>query len=290
MTPPKSKLKREINRELVEHLKRQAKQYAKRRRKTSAPGHDSERLTYMQWLDKLCAEYGFTYTGLRQHVSDNEAAANKAANADLWRQRLTRPWRWGTLCENPGQAPRESLELPPSPDGTLPWPHCLVGSDLFNHTEGPRRMRCGPLFVLGTPARKDPADVAALGAIQQLFLLSEEAAEMFYEGEALGHATDGMLLKALIMIAGREPCGRLCRVKLDRLNAMLDGPLFRKGIAEDGGLERSLWRLTNCTLEVPAYGYDGPLLAYADATGFPDELVFRLPPDFIFLYSLLRLR
>ena len=55
-------------------------------------------------------------------------------------------------------------------------------------------------------------------------------------------------------------------------------------------VERVLWRLSNCHLTFADYDFDGPILAYADASKAPYHFGYAFNPAFAnFFYPFLRI-
>lgn len=229
----------------LETLKRRAKKLAR----------EDQSVTHVQWLDKLCAEYGYTYTALKQHIEAVELAARDAEEDALWTPRFSAPFTWGALTEKTGKPPRKTMSLPSEDAGKVPWPLCFARSPLFNIGEGPRCMLSQALPVF-------------------------DGTSMFFKGEELRQTQDCDLLAGLFMVSGRRLCGSLIEISLADLESAWGCSLQEMGFSiERRHLEKSLWRLAHCTLTAPAHEFDGPLLAYVDASTLPDRLAFRLHPD-----------
>jgi hypothetical protein len=236
----------------LETLKKRAKKLA---REDKSANH-----TKCQWLDKLCAEYGYTYTSLKRHVEALEQAAWDAEEDALWAPRFSAPFTWGVLTEKSGTPPRQNRPLPFMGAGEIPWPRCFALSPLFSIAECPRRMLSDELSVL-------------------------DGTTIFFKGEELRQGQDVDVLMGLFMVSGRSRCGSRVETSLANLEAAWGRSLQNMGLsAERRHLEKSLWRLAHCTLTVQKYDYDGPLLAYADASNLPDRLAFRLHPDLANLF------
>lgn len=241
-----------LDNRFLESLKKRAKKLA--REDLSA--------THVQWLDRLCAEFGYTYTALKLHIEVLEQAARDAEEDALWAPRFSVPFPWGALSEKTGMPPRQTLPLPFVKAGGIPWPRCFAGSSLFNTAEGPRRMLSQALPAIDGPV-------------------------MLFKGEELRVTQDVDVLMGLLMVSSFEPCGSLVETSLTDLEAAWGRSSLEMGFgAERRHLEKSLWRLSSCTLTVQEYDFDGPLLAYVDASSLPDRLAFRLHPDVAnFFYS-----
>lgn len=213
--------------------------------------------SYLQWLDHLCGEHGFTYTSLKRRIEDLEVAQVAAIEDDLWRTRLADCRVWGHLPAKEDHMP----SLPVHDDGNVPWPGGFIESRLFSlASTGLRRMVSGPVYRMdGLP--------------------------MSYEGEELRLCHDQTLLMAFVLVSRDAPCGALVRGSLQSLERVMGGPLTELGIpVSHVDIERSLWRLTNGLVTFHEYSFDGPLLAYADARRAPDYFEFAFNPDFAYFY------
>ena len=161
---------------------------------------------------------------------------------------------WGQLDAT------ESIPIPWLEPSIVPWPNLFIGSQLFRARPG-------------------------TAALRNVSLTSLDGEEMRYSGEQLQSSIDGTLLKALLVTAGRSPCGRLVRVTIDDIEAALGCRLPELGIPiHYDDVAKSVWRLATCSLSVPAIGFVGPLLAYADVAMAPQYRI-RLNPALPRLFS-----
>lgn len=240
-----------LNQELLEQLRSSA--WKKSRQDKSR--------SYLQWLDLLCGEYGFVYTSLKTHIEALEAAELLATEDAMWKERLAKSRVWGKLA-----APIEiTLPIPVEDEFHVPWPNCFMESRLFSLTEKvPRRTLTGPVYRM-------------------------DGKTMLFEGEELRICHDQTLLMAFIMASGKRPCGTLIECSLKAFEAILGSSMAGAGMALHE-IERTLWRLSNCRLIFEEYGFDGPLLAYADAGSAPTYFKFAFNPVFAhFYYPILKL-
>ncbi|MEO3714091.1 hypothetical protein [Roseateles flavus] len=217
-------------------------------------------LSYMQWLDELCSELGFTYNSLRDRIKELEAQAlaeSLAAEDTMWVQRLALPRVWGSLPP----ATRQKFPLPLEGDRDVPWPNSLVTCSLFTVTEiGPRQAKSGPVFSLDDES-------------------------MAYQGDELRVSCDQTLLMAFIMASRGMRCGALVSCSLESLEARMGCRLTELGMPiEVREIERTLWRLCHCRLEFAARRFDGPILAYVNATKAPAQFEYAFNPDFANFY------
>ncbi|WP_447982599.1 hypothetical protein [Achromobacter kerstersii] len=244
-----------LNQDFLEDLRRSAREKSRL---------DKSR-TYLQWLDQLCGEFGFTYTSLKKRIEELEAlllAESLAADDQKWEERLARSRVWGSIPERVDQ----SLPLPVEDGFHAPWPHAFVESRLFSLTEfGPRRALSGPIF-------------------------RTDGREMFYGGEELRISSDQILLMGLIMASRDVPCGAIVECSLSNLEQVMGSPLSDQGNPmSPTDVERTLWRLSNCHLRFSDYDFDGPILAYSDASKAPDNFLYVFNPAFAnFFYPFLR--
>lgn len=244
-----------ITRELLEQIRQSA--WEKSRQDKSRSHH--------QWLDHLCGPYGYTYTALREHVAKLEEAAlaqAMAAEDRIWNERFASSLSWGTRPH----AGDQTLLFPEADANHVPWPNCFVPSRLFSLREsGPREMRSGPVFHM-------------------------EGVEIIYEGEELAIMTDQTLLMALIVASRGVRCGAVVECALHEPQG--GGRHLPDLVDSVAGFEiaRTLWRLVHCRLVLNDYGFDGPILSYADASRAPDHMAFAFNPDFAnFYYPILRI-
>lgn len=213
-----------------------------------------------KWLDHFCEPFGFTYTALKRRVETLEAEAESQALAQedqTWRERLEKSLVWGALPTE-----REiTLPLPDSGVSQVPWPNCFAGTCLFSVSEtGPRAKCCGPVFNI-------------------------DNREIHFEGEELTVSIDQTLLMAFIMAARGLRCGAL--VECGVYKSQADGGRCLPDVADTVApieITRTLWRLSNCRLAVDEYGFDGPVLAYADARRAPEHISFAFNPAFANFY------
>lgn len=245
-----------LNQDFLEDLRRSAREKSRL---------DKSR-TYLQWLDQLCGEFGFTYTSLKKRIEELEAlllAESLAADDQKWEERLARSRVWGSIPERVDQ----SLPLPVEDGFHAPWPHAFVESRLFSLTEfGPRRALSGPIF-------------------------RTDGREMFYGGEELRISSDQILLMGLIMASRDVPCGAIVECSLINLERVMGFPLSEEeNSMSHEEVERVLWRLSNCHLTFADYDFDGPILAYADARKNPEHFRYAFNPTFAnFFYPFLRI-
>ncbi len=217
--------------------------------------------SYMQWLDLLCGEYGFVYTSLKTHIEALEVAELLTAEDAMWKERLAKSRVWGTLVS----PPEVTLPIPVEDEFHVPWPSCFVESRLFSLSEKvPRRTLTGPVYRM-------------------------DGKTMLFEGEELRICHDQTLLMVLLMVSGKKPCGALIECSLQAFETTLGSSLAEAGMALHD-IERTLWRLSNCRLIFEEYGFDGPLLVYADAGSVPAHFKFAFNPAFAhFYYPILKL-
>lgn len=224
--------------------------------------------SYLQWLDLLCGEYGFTYTSLKKHIEELEAVAAAKSLAEMlaaedvmWDERLAKSRVWGKLVA----PPEVTLPIPVEDEFHVPWPSCFVESRLFSLSEKvPRRTLTGPVYRMDGKA-------------------------MLFDGEELRICHDQTLLMVLLMVSGKRLCGTLIECSLQAFETTLGSSLAEAGMALHD-IERTLWRLSNCRLIFEEYGFDGPLLAHADAGSAPTHFKFAFNPTFAhFYYPILKL-
>lgn len=247
-----------FNQELLEQLRSSAREKSRQDKSRS----------YLQWLDLLCGEYGFVYTSLKTHIEalEAEAAAKSlaellAAEDAMWNERFVQSRVWGKLV-----APLEvTLPIPVEDEFHVPWPSCFVESRLFSLNEKvPRRTLTGPVYRM-------------------------DGKTMLFEGEELRICHDQTLLMVFLMVSGKRPCGTLIECSLQAFEATLGSSLAEAGMALHD-IERTLWRLSNCRLIFEEYGFDGPLLVYADAGSVSTHFKFAFNPAFAhFYYPILKL-
>jgi len=239
-----------LNQALLDQLRLAAKIKARQDRSRS----------HMQWLDVLSAELGFTFNSLTERIKELEAQAlAEAVDAEdeRWMQRLEQSRVWGAL------PPTElhTLALPVEGDENVPWPHSLAACALFSLAEsGARPAMSGPVYRL-------------------------DGEVMAYEGDELRIDPDQTLLMAFIMASRGVRCGERVESSLASLEARMGCRLAELGMPiEVRELERTLWRLSNCRLEYNARRFDGPILAYVDATRAPDHFEYAFNPAFANFY------
>lgn len=244
-----------VSRELLEQIRRSAREKSLK----------DKSMSHHKWLDHFCSPFGYSYTALKRHVEELEAEALAQAMTDenrIWDERLASSLIWGT---QPG-AREITLPVPDQGANLISWPRCLTGSRLFSLREaGPRTTLCGPVFHM-------------------------EGLEIVFEGEELTLMTDQTLLMAFIMAARGQRCGALvaCGVYKPQAAGGRCLPDLADSIAP-AEIARTLWRLTNCRLTIDDYGFDGPILAYADARWAPEHITFAFNPAFAnFYYPILR--
>lgn len=180
----------------------------------------------------------------------------------MWDDRFASSLVWGTRPA----AGDQTLQFPEVGANHVPWPDCFVPSRLFSLWEsGPREMRAGPVF-------------------------HAEDMDILFEGEELAIMTDQTLLMAFIVASRGLRCGAVVECAL---RASQDGGRHLPDLADSvAGFEiaRTLWRLVNCRLVVDDYGFDGPILRYADASRAPEHMTFAFNPNFAnFYYPILRI-
>jgi len=94
---------------------------------------------------------------------------------------------------------------------------------------------------------------------------------MRYDGQTLRISPDQTLLMGFITMSRRIRCGEVVACLLSELESRMGGSLLEFGIpVSHVEIERTLWRLVNCRLTFPDVGFDGSILAYADARHAPD--------------------
>ena len=239
-----------LNQELLEQLRMSAREKARR---------DKSR-TYLQWLDLLCGEHGFTYTSLKKRIEELEAQALAealAAEDRMWEERLARSRVWGV----PPELADQTLPLPVEDNTHVPWPHSFIESRLFTLTEsGPRRTLSGPVFRM-------------------------DGHEMLFDGEELRISPDQTLLLGFIMASRGIRCGAIVQSSLADFEGVMGCSLPDLGIPmSHAEVERTLWRLSNCRLNFGDYDFDGPILAYADSRRAPNHFGFAFNPAFANFY------
>lgn len=245
-----------LNEALLEQLRVSARENARR----------DKSKTYLQWLDLLCGEHGFTYTSLKKRIEELEAQAlaeSLAAEDRMWKERLAKSRVWGV----PPEIADQTLPLPVEDNTSVPWPHCFIESRLFSLTEfGPHRELSGPVFRM-------------------------DGREMFFDGEELRVSSDQTLLIGFIMASRGARCGSIVQCSLADFEDTMGCRLTDLGIPmAHAEIERTLWRLSNCRLNFGDYNFDGPILAYADARRAPDHFGFAFNPAFAnFYYPVLRI-
>lgn len=243
------------NQDLLEQLRQSAR----------AMSRQDKSKTYLQWLDVLCAEHGFTYTSLKKRVEEIEAQAlaeSLAAEDRIWDSRLTASRVWGDVPKDSDQ----SIALPVKDDGNVPWPAGFIESRLFTLAEaGVRSSLSGPVFRM-------------------------DGHEMLYDGEELRLVSDQTLLMAFILLSRGVKCGDVVVCSLPDLERAFGGALPTLGLPiAEKEIERTLWRLSNCRLTFDEYGFDGAILAYADARHAPERFGFAFAPAFInFFYPFMQ--
>lgn len=241
-----------LDQQLLENIKRKAKM--KRRADPS--------LSHSQWLDVLSAEHGFaTFSSLRRRVEELEQEALDHAMAvenATWVKRFSAPMVW--TCAPRGDVQREETWPLPVSAGSVPWPNCFSGSNLFTCGEGPRRDIDAALYTMEAPA-------------------------MHFRGEELRIADDHTVLMALISAIGQYPCGSLVEFTAEDLDRAAGMPLPEWGIpVQHDAIARSLWRFVHCELTINELHFEGPLLVYADARRSPGYFAVRFNPRFANLY------
>jgi hypothetical protein len=247
-----------LNQQLLEMLKRNAKKLKR----------DAPSLSHNQWLDVLSSQHGYaTFNSLKRRVEELEQQALDealAAEEELWAKRLEEPMVWGKHSDDPA-GHFETIPLPVSV-GSVVWPNCFSGSNIFTCADGPRRQLDGPLYTFDGP-------------------------EMHFQGEELRVADDETIFMALISATGQHPCGRMVEFSTEDLDKALGRPLPDCGMpVQYDAIARTLWRLVHCELTVSEFAFKGPLLSYADARQAPRHFAVRFNPDFAnFFYPFLAL-
>lgn len=254
-----------FNQELLEQLRSSA--WEKSRQDKSR--QDKSR-TYLQWLDLLCSKYGFTYPSLKKHIEELEAAVLAKSLAELfavenamWEKRLANSRVWGIA---PALAD-QTWPLPVEDSTHVPWPTSFIECRLFSLAEAPPcRTLSGPIFRM-------------------------DDQEMLFDGEELRLCHDQSLLMGFILISRETQCGAIVECSLQDLEGIMGCPMPDLGMPISYmEIERTLWRLSNCRLTFPEYGFDGPILAYADARRAPDHFRFAFNPAFAnFYYPILKI-
>ncbi|WP_146097278.1 hypothetical protein [Rhodoferax sp. TS-BS-61-7] len=202
--------------------------------------------SYTQWLDHFCHAYGFTFASAKQYLEDK-----------VWDEKFQGVRVWGS----PPSQKNYKQAFPETDRTEVAWPNCLNGSALFSVSESSfRASRSGPVFNL-------------------------DQAEISYEGEELRVEQDQTLLMGLITISRDKPCGITFEFTLKMLEQEIGYPIPPSRVKKtDKEIERSLWRLANCRLTMPAFGFDGPFLSYVDVSESPQHYKCAFNPSFLCLY------
>lgn|GEM_PF-4726168 len=190
--------------------------------------------TYLQWLDHLSKQYGFTYTALKRKIEELAAQGQLCGFEDeKWRARLCGKRSWGCVP----QRWERSWQIPSVPAGRIAWVDAFAESALFTVNAGPRRELAGTVFRL-------------------------DEMSMLYYGEELRADSDQPVLMALTGIASGARCGQVVEASDDQLSR-----IYGRGLNEmfsEGALtvQQALWRLSNSRLVFDKFGFDGPLLSF----------------------------
>lgn len=202
--------------------------------------------TYAQWLDHFCHAYGFTFASAKQYLEDK-----------IWDEKFQEVRVWGS----PPSKKKYKHAFPETDRSEVAWPKCLNGCALFSVSESSFRVsQSGPVF-------------------------SVDQAEISYEGEELRVEQDQTLLMGLITLSRSRPCGSTFEFTLGTLEEEVGYPIPAFRVKKsDKEIERSLWRLANCRLTMPAFGFDGPFLSYVDVSQSPQHYKCAFNPSFSYLY------
>lgn len=220
---------------------------------------DSSR-TYLQWLDHLSEEYGFTYTALKRKIESLDARLCGYED-EKWRTRLDGKRCWGRVPYRWEQ----TWPIPTVPAGEVAWVDAFAESALFTVNEGPRRELAGTVFRL-------------------------DQLSMQYYGEELRVDSDQPVLMALTGIASGTRCGQVIEASHAQLSEMYGCELDEMFAEGPLTVQQVLWRLSNSRLVFDKFSFDGPLLSFVAIRPCKTRYRIAFNPAFAnFYYPVLRL-
>jgi hypothetical protein len=192
------------------------------------------------------SRYGFTFASAKQYLEEK-----------VWDEKFQGRRVWGS----PPSKKNYKRAFTETDRSEVAWSNCLNGCALFSVSESSfRASRSGPVFNV-------------------------DQAEISYEGEELRVEQDQILLMGLITLSRGKPCGITLEFTLKMLEQEIGHPIPAFRVKKnDKEIERSLWRLANCRLIMPAFGFDGPFLSYADVSQSPQHYRCAFNPSFSCLH------
>jgi hypothetical protein len=231
------------------------------RSKAKAKSKIDKSLSYVAWLNLYSKPYGVTtYKALKEHLAAQERKQFAKEEEVIWYERLSQPRPWDRSNSVRPGSPSVTMAIPGNNGADVPWPSLLCGSHLF---------------TFGIELRRN--------FDEDICTTDDET--FHYQGEELFMSPDQTVLMALILLSKGVACGNTIEFSLQDFENSLGCKLEELGMPfHYEEIERSLWRLTHCTLTVESKSFKGPFLIYADTRKSPDSYQVKINPELIKLY------